>query len=282
MPTILTFPGPRGPAARPEADPVRLAYDALAPAYDAFTADSRHDLWLGQIDRIATERGVRGRRALDLACGTGKSFLGLLERGYAVTACDLSPEMAQRATAKAPAATVLVADMRALPALGTFDLVTCLDDAFNELINRDELARALAGVAGHLAADGIAVWDVNTLATVRSSFSRDWIADRGEWVLAWHGTGSPDVGPGAVVEARIDAFRHRGAVWSRSTSRHRQRHWPPAEVTRVAREAGLEIVQVLGRRRDAQLEPSLDEQRHAKALFVARRSGTSKVGLTQS
>jgi SAM-dependent methyltransferase len=271
MTTILPFPGPRAPAVRPEADPVRRAYDALAPAYDTFTASVRHDLWLAQIDRIASEHGAGARRLLDLGCGTGKSFLGLLERGYAVTACDLSPEMARRAALKAPAAHVLVADIRRLPALGTFDLVTCLDDALNELINRDELARALAAAAAHLAPDGLAVWDLNTLATVRSSFSRDWIADRGAWVLAWHGTGSPDVGPGAVVEARLDAFRHRGTVWSRSTSRHRQRHWPPAEVARIAHEAGLEVVEVLGRRQDAGLDPTLDEQRHVKALFVARR-----------
>jgi SAM-dependent methyltransferase len=273
MPTILTFPGPRAPVASPSADPVRLAYDALAPAYDAFTADSGHDLWLAQIERVAVAHGLHGRRALDLACGTGKSFLALLDRGYAVTACDLSPEMATRAAAKAPAARVLVADIRALPPLGAFDLVTCLDDALNYLINRDELASALAGIAAHLDAGGIAVWDVNTLAMMRSTFSSDWIADRGEWFVAWRGTGTPDVGPGAVVEARIDAFRHRGEAWVRSTSRHRQRHWPPAEVSRIAREAGLEILQILGRHRGARLDPGLDERRHHKALFVARRAG---------
>jgi SAM-dependent methyltransferase len=275
MPTILTFPGPRRPAARPEADPVRLAYDALAPAYDALTADSRHDVWLAQVERLALAHGLGGRRVLDLACGTGKSFLPLLGRGYAVTACDLSPAMAGRAAAKAPGARVLVADMRALPPIGTFDLVTCLDEALNHLIGRQELARTLDGIARRLAEGGVAIWDVDTLARVRSSFSSDWIADRGEWFVAWHGTGSADVGPGAVVEARIDAFQHRGETWARSTSRHRRRHWPPAEVERVARAAGLEIVQVLGRDRDAQLDPELDEQRHLEAVFVARRASQS-------
>jgi hypothetical protein len=186
--------------------------------------------------------------------------------------------MARRASAKAPAAHVVVADIRDPPALGTFDLVTCLDDVLNELINRDELASALSGIAGQLAADGIAVWDVSTLATVRSSFSSDWVADRGEWFLAWHGTGAADIGPGAVVEARLDTFRHRGGTWSRSTSRHRQRHWPAAEIARVARETGLEVVQVLGRDRGGELEPSLDEHRHGKALFVARPMTRSGAG----
>ena len=130
---------------------MRVAFDALAPAYDAFTAGDRHELWLSAIECAARRHGLSGRRVLDVACGTGKSFLPLLERGYAVTACDLSPEMARRAAWKAPTARVHVADMRALPALGAFDLVTCLDDALNYLLHGDELRAALTGLARQLA-----------------------------------------------------------------------------------------------------------------------------------
>jgi SAM-dependent methyltransferase len=254
---------------------VRLAYDALAPAYDAFTAAYRHDRWLDEIERVAKGHGLRGRALLDIACGTGKSFLPLLERGYAVTACDLSPEMARRAANKAPDARVLVADMRALPALGRFDLVTCLDDALNYLLAPEEIRRALAGIAEHLTADGLAIWDVNTLSMVRSSFSSDWVADRGEWFLAWHGMGSTDTGAGGLVEARVDAFRRRGATWTRSTSHHRQRHWPIGEMRRLAQESGLLVLEVLGQHRGAQLEPGCNEDEHIKALFVARRASAT-------
>jgi SAM-dependent methyltransferase len=272
MPEIIAFPERASTATRAATDPVRVAYDALAPAYDAFTADYRYDLWLQAIEGVATRHGLRGRRLLDLACGTGKSFLPLLERGYTVTACDVSPEMAARAARKAPSARVLVADMRALPTLGSFDLITCLDDALNYLLHRDDLARTLSGISARLARDGLAIWDLNTLGMVRSSFSTDWVADRGEWFLAWSGSGSAGIGRGGVVEARIDAFRHRGGSWSRSTSRHRQRHWPPAEILQIATECGLEVVDVLGQHRGARLEADLDEHTHIKALYVARRT----------
>jgi SAM-dependent methyltransferase len=70
---------------------------------------------------------------LDVACGTGKSFRPLLRRGYEVTGCDISPPMLEQAPAGAPGVRLVPADMRALPDLGAFDLVTCLDDALNYL-----------------------------------------------------------------------------------------------------------------------------------------------------
>lgn len=275
MPTIITFPTSAA-GAPGNRDAVRVAYDALAPAYDAFTAGYRHDLWLAKIERIAIDHGLRGKRLLDVACGTGKSFVPLLERGYTVTACDISPEMTRRATAKAPDARVLVADMCRLPALGPFDLVTCLNDALNYVLDERDLLDALAGIARQLAPEGVAIWDVNTARMMRESFSSDWAADRGEWFLTWRGTAGANVGPGAVVEAQIDAFRHRAGTWQRTTSRHRQRHWPVTDIVRLARDAGLEIVQVLGQHRGAQLEPAVDEERHIKALIVSRRAAHAR------
>src|SRR5919109_3887558 len=116
------------------------AYEAMAASYDAFTAHHRYDEWTATLEELAREAGLRGRRLLDVACGTGKSFLPFLERGYDVTACDLSPAMAAIAARKAGGrARVEVHDMRSLPRLGAFDLVCCLDDAANYLHEPAEL-----------------------------------------------------------------------------------------------------------------------------------------------
>src|SRR3954447_12132766 len=89
------------------------AYDGLAPHYDAFTAGYDYERWLDALEELAHEHGLVGRRLLDVACGTGKSFLPMHDRGYEVVACDLSPGMVSRAREKAPAGIDLfVADMR--------------------------------------------------------------------------------------------------------------------------------------------------------------------------
>src|SRR5687767_679449 len=105
-------------------DRALAAYEPLAPFYDRFTAASEYEPVLDAIETWARAQGLAGRRVLDVACGTGKSFEPLLSRGYEVTGCDLSPAMVAEARRKAAGAReVVVADMRALPWRSEFDLV---------------------------------------------------------------------------------------------------------------------------------------------------------------
>jgi SAM-dependent methyltransferase len=249
------------------------AYEAVAPAYEVLTDGYAHEPWLAAIEELALRLGARRGRVLDVACGTGRSFVPLLRRGWDVTACDLSPAMARRARAAAGgAAEVHVADMRALPDLGAFDLVTCLDDAVNYLLDEGDLRAALAGFARSLAPGGIAIWDVNTLLMHRSAFATDWVAEGEGALVAWQGRTDPGLPPGGIAEAQVDAFTREGAGWSRRTGVHRQRHWPVAGMTAHARAAGLELVDVLGQHRGARLERPAVELVHRKALFAARAS----------
>jgi ubiquinone/menaquinone biosynthesis C-methylase UbiE len=64
------------------------AYNVLAPAYDLLTAGYAYGPWLSAIDRLARDHGLGGSRALDVACGTGKSLEALLDLGYDARGCD--------------------------------------------------------------------------------------------------------------------------------------------------------------------------------------------------
>jgi SAM-dependent methyltransferase len=217
---------------------------------------------------------LRGRRLLDVACGTGKSFLPFLARGYAVTACDISPEMVAAAQAKPETrgARLLVADMRELPELGRFDLITCLDDSVNYLLEDGELIAALAGMGRSLAEHGLLVFDCNSATTYRTAFRSDFVREQDGLFFAWRGAGSAE---GGLASATIDIFARGEAGWNRHRSDHVQRHFTRAAIERALAAAGLELVAVRGQSPGGRLDTTADESRHTKLVYLARRSRTA-------
>ena len=250
------------------------AYEPLAPLYDRFTAAYDHERWLTAVENLARSHGLSGRRLLDVGCGSGKSFLPLLARGYEVTACDISPAMVEEALRKvAGRARVVVADMRALPPLGRFDLITCLDDAVNYLLDEGELATALASIGSQLARGGLLVFDTNTLHTYRSIFSTVFALEEDGAFFCWRGEADPDCEPGSLCSATIEAFSTApGAFWRRASSRHVQRHYPQLTVLRALERAGLECVAVHGQSPGVRISDEPDEAVHTKLIYIARRS----------
>lgn len=245
-------------------------YETFAPFYDAFTAGSDYELWTSHQLELARRHGLTGSRALDVACGTGKSFVPLLERGFEVTATDISPAMLAEAACKSPGVPLVQADVRALPRLGAFDLVTCFDDSLNHLLEPSELAAALASLARNLADGGLLLFDLNSLLAYRTTFAVDSVVDRDGVVFAWRGESSSEAAPGCTATARIDVFAARDGLWERHAVAFDQRHFPPHRVTALMTAAGLECLEVCGVLADGSPVSEVDETAQLKVLYVAR------------
>ena len=254
------------PSTARDDDPALLAYERCAGYYDQLTADYDHDAWLLSIEQVALAHGLRGRRVLDVACGTGKSALPLIRRGYEVSACDLSPAMVRRARMRLPAtARVFVADMRDLPPGGRFDLVTCLDDALNYLLSDDELRAAMRSFASVLARGGLAAFDLNTASTYRRAFGTDCELDAAGGTLRWRGRRSPGRG---LFAASVEPIGQARGRWTESV--HVQRHHPPAAVIEACKDAGLDVLAVYGQSTGGRLHERVDEDSESKLLYLAR------------
>lgn len=248
------------------------AYTALAPAYDAMTASYDYERWLTTIERIASRLRPRGSRVLDLACGTGSSFLPLCDRGYDVSACDASAAMLSRARSRLGRrrARLFQADMRRVPTVGSFDLVLCLDDSVNHLLSGEDVSSTFAHVRANLAPDGVFVFDVNTLRAMRQVFSSDWRHDDGDVAVDWRGRSPADLAPGEGAAARVEV-RQR-ADGARHAATLRECHHPLTEVVERLAGAGLRPAAVFAQEEGVNLQPDPDELLHRKALFFAVRS----------
>jgi SAM-dependent methyltransferase len=248
-----------------------VAYDSIAPVYDDFTAHHEYDVWLGNLLPQLQRLGLRGNRLLDAACGTGKSFIPMLERGWEVTASDISPGMVDLARAKVgDAARLSVADMRELPTFGEFDLVWCLDDAINYLLSGEELEQALGGLRRNLAPTGLLTFDVNTIETYRGFFAEEVVVERDDKRLVWKGRSTADAAPGSISEASFEVLPADGEEPLIAPEIHRQRHFPEFEVLERLERAGLECLDVFGHGEDGIFKQPLSEEAHTKAVYAAR------------
>jgi ubiquinone/menaquinone biosynthesis C-methylase UbiE len=249
-----------------------VAYEAIAPVYDDFTAHHNYDLWLGELLPKLEKHGVPGRRLLDVACGTGKSFIPMLEQGWEVTACDISASMVEIARGKVgDRAELHVADMRELPVFGEFDLVFCLDDAVNYLLSVAELEQALTGMRRNLGPGGLLMFDVNTLEAYQTFFAEEVVVERDGTRMIWKGKSTPDAKAGCTAEASFEVeLLDPSTGPAVPPELHRERHFPEAEVLEAIERAGLECLDVYGHHHDAIPKQPLDEINHSKAIYISR------------
>ncbi|RRR72904.1 MAG: class I SAM-dependent methyltransferase [Candidatus Viridilinea halotolerans] len=143
-------------------------YERYAAAYDASGQVRFALLFHIYLQELLARHPLAGRRALDLACGTGTLALLLAGDGWTVTGLDCSAAMLAQARVKLPpdASVCLVeGDMRhpdpALPA-AAFDLATCTYDSLNYMATADDLAACFRTVAAALAPGGLYIADMNT------------------------------------------------------------------------------------------------------------------------
>lgn len=250
----------------------RNSYDALAPHYDAFTNEHEYDCWTEELVRLVEGHGLQGRRVLDVGCGTGKSFLPLLRRGWTVTGCDLSAAMLDEARLVAgPRVELHVADARALPTFGVYDLVWALCDVVNYVLDADGLDDAFRGMRDNLAPGGRILIDCPTRRSFCDFFGCRLTIEHDGRFMVWGGRVDPATfEDGQVAEGVIEAFvEEDDGLWRRTTSEHRQRHHSAPAIHAALEAAGLTLLAGYGQTKDLRFESVLDEERHTRAIYIA-------------
>jgi SAM-dependent methyltransferase len=106
------------------------------------------------VDRLVALAG--GGRVLELAIGTGRVAVPLVERGVPVTGIELSAPMVARLRDKADEAAipVVMGDMATTTAPGEYALVYLVFNTISNLLTQDEQVACFRNAARHLAPGG--------------------------------------------------------------------------------------------------------------------------------
>ena len=132
-------------------------FHRLAPYYDDLVGSKDYRSESRTLESLARRLlRSRGRRWLDVGCGTGR-HLSFLRRHFAVTGVEASPEMLRVARDRLPGTRLVLGDMRSFRLGSTFDVVSCLYSAIGHLRSERDVAAAFANCARHLAPGGVAI-----------------------------------------------------------------------------------------------------------------------------
>jgi SAM-dependent methyltransferase len=247
-----------------DGDPALAAYEAFAAVYNDFNHANDYEKWLGQsLLPELRKHGLReGGRVLDVGCGTGRAFGPLLQRGWRIHGCDLSPAMLRLAAEAGGSDVALqVADMRALPRIGSFDLVLSLNDSLNYLLGDDDLVLALTGMRQNLAENGLIAFDVNSSSAYVSGYFgiREVEHQGSRWIWSGRGEVAPSIFEAEITGDRIESVRQL------------ERFRSGDEVLTAMRAAGIKALAALGMSEaegEIVLSATPDEQRDYKLVFV--------------
>lgn len=139
-----------------------MSYAEFALFYDRLTENIDYEALADMYAGLLCRYGAKSGELLDLACGTGSLSMPLAERGFRVTAADISQDMLTVAAAKSSEVRWLCCDMIDLPFEEQFDAVICGLDSINHLPDMQAIQQSFDGVYRSLKAGGVFAADLNT------------------------------------------------------------------------------------------------------------------------
>jgi len=146
------------------------SFKDYAEYYDLIYKDKDYEKEVDFIENIFGESKPKPKRILELGCGTGSYTKILLERGYEVTAVDISEDMLKIASEKC-ACKFIKGDIRTVSINEKFDACIAMFAVMGYITENSDIIKALNNIRRHLnlKPNGIFIFDVwNGLAVMRN------------------------------------------------------------------------------------------------------------------
>lgn len=147
-------------------------YNAFAEVYDELMTDVNYKAWADYVFRNFLNTPKEVKSVLEFGCGTGNITIPLAERGYEITAVDISEEMLTQADEKIREkglrAQFYLGDMASFKIEKSFDAVIACCDIVNYLDSLDKIGSFLDCSYDALKPRGTLLFDMNTVEKFKS------------------------------------------------------------------------------------------------------------------
>lgn len=216
-------------------------YEEFAGIYDRMMSEIPYDQWFQKLASYLERQGKKGGHLCELGCGTGEMCRRFSAAGYEVTGIDLSPDMLAAAEQKQKASRDILylnQDMTDFSLHKPADVVLCICDSINYLLEEQELVQMFSHVRDNLSGDGIFLFDMKTeycFSEVLGDQVR--VEEEEDYMVIWDN----DYDSGERLnEYLLTMFiRDEDGRYSRYDECHRQRAYRVERVRELLLEAGL-------------------------------------------
>lgn len=256
-----------------------MAYETLAFIYDKLMDDIDYEQWAAYLHEQLQKHDCPGNRLLDLGCGTGNITIPLAQKGYDITAIDLSAEMLAQAKAKTDtlrnAGKSLSIDWQAqdMTALELYDDdnfllydgVIATFDAFNYILEPEALQFLLQDLADYMNDDGILIFDIQTPYKLRKYLGNNiYTLHREDVEYMWENQFDTEE---QICQMDITFFlRQENGLYQKVTESHTERVYEPDLLQLWLNLSGFDVLGIY----QELSELPLEEESH-RAVFVAKR-----------
>lgn len=244
------------------------SYGALARWYDRLTEDVDYQGLYEYLEKLFQKNGVKPKRILDMACGTGSLSMLYAAQGIKCYGMDLSAQMLERAGEKAKdmknAPIFLQGDMANFALPEKVDGIVCMLDSFNYLVNPGDGAAALDCFASSLRPGGLLVFDIRPRKQLMAFDGQIFMDETEDVVCIWRTEFDEEENQ---CFYGMDIFVREGDLWRREQEEHYEYAYRLRWLKQQLLQAGFRDVHFYGdRRMDA---PTEEDER----VFITARKG---------
>ena len=212
------------------------SFGPVAPYYDELMRSVPYRMWTSYYLLLLAHQGLRPKKVLDVACGTGTMCELLTDEGMSMSGFDLSESMIEEARRKAAKKDLQihyeVADARTFDMGESYEAALSFFDSLNNILEPEGLAQTFERVAAHLPSGGSWIFDLNTAYAFEEAMFDQRSSPRAKLKYDWIGTYDKET---RIIT--VDMKFRRGE--EEFHEMHQQRAHPRDEVIDLLERAGF-------------------------------------------
>ena len=135
-------------------------YKKFAKYYDLCYSEKNYDKETKFLQFLIKKNKIKGKKILEVGCGTGGHALFLKKKGFEIIGVDLNQEMLDVAKTKTNKIKFYQGDMRTFKLKEKFDIILCLFSTIHYNQNYEELEKTINNFKEHLNENGLLIFDM--------------------------------------------------------------------------------------------------------------------------